>query len=227
MKVADGIYRIDGVSGNAYIMTGEKLTLIDTGMAGSGKKIVEFIRTTLKMNEHELDTIVITHQHIDHAGSALWLRNQTGARIAIHEADAPYVSGETKPLGPKGATGIAFALFSPFFRMMTFSPDVKLKNGDVVGTLHVLHIPGHTPGSIALFDPGQNVAFTGDIISSRSGRVEFAPDAFNHDGEQMRKSLGTLVDRKFNTLFPGHGDPITGDAVRAFAEREGVARRSS
>lgn len=223
MKIADRVFRIDGVSGNAYIALGEKMVVVDTGMPGSGPKIVDFIQRILKEDVHNVSTIILTHQHIDHAGSALWLKNATGAKIAIHEEDADYVSGRRKPLRPKGATGAIFSLFSPFFRLRTFEPDMLLKDGDSVDGFYIMHVPGHTPGSIAVFDSGRMFAFSGDIVSRRSSRVEFAPSTFNHDGELMRRSYVRLVSRDFEQLYPGHGDPVSRAEASALVEGIGGA----
>jgi glyoxylase-like metal-dependent hydrolase (beta-lactamase superfamily II) len=221
MKIADGIFRIDGVRGNAYVVHREKMVVIDTGMPGSGPKIVDFIQNSLKEDVHNVSTIVLTHQHIDHAGSALWLKNATGARIAIHEEDADYVSGRRKPLRPKGATGVLFSLFSPFFKLRTFEPDILLKEGDGIDGFGIMHIPGHTPGSIAIFDRAKEFAFSGDIISGRSSGVEYAPSNFNNDDTLMKKSYASLVSMDFALLFPGHGDPVSRADARALLEKSG------
>ncbi len=215
MKVAEGIFRVEGVRGNVYLLSGEKLMLVDTGMPGSGPKIVRFIREELKRDEHELSMIVLTHQHIDHAGSALWLKGATRARIAIHEDDADYVSGRREPLRPKGAAGVAFAVFSPFFKLRTFDPDLLLRDGEMLGPFRIVHIPGHTPGSIAICDDANGLVFSGDIVSTRSGRAAFPPRSFNSDGSKMRESLSALLSRHQGLLLPGHGEPV----------RSGVAAR--
>lgn len=208
MKVFDGVHRIDGVRGNAYVLTGESMMLVDTGMPGSGPKIVSYIRGEMNADEHDVSVILLTHQHIDHVGSAIWLKNATGARIAMHEQDVGYVTGERKPLKPRGAIGAAFTLLSPFLKVRRFVPDMSLADGDRVGPLRILHLPGHTPGSMALLDDARRVAFSGDIVSRRKGRVAFPPGAFNHDDSSMRKSLGRLLAESLDVLLPGHGEPV-------------------
>lgn len=209
MDLGDGIYRVDGVSANVYVVVGDGITVVDTGMPGSGRKILRFLNGVLRVDAGDVDSIVISHQHIDHAGSSLLLRDATGAKTMVHEADADYLSGGRKPLRPRGAAGAAMALFSPFFRLRTFDPDVRLKERDTAGGMEVVHLPGHTPGSIALYDRGKEIAFTGDIVAMRGEHPSFPPHAFNDDEREMRASFGKLLSLAPATLLPGHGPPIS------------------
>ena len=88
MKIVDGIYQVDGVNCNVYIVEdGEKLVLIDTGLFRNDKKIVKYIES-LGRKPTDVSTIVITHYHIDHTGSLKKMKEATDAKVAVGEFDA-------------------------------------------------------------------------------------------------------------------------------------------
>jgi glyoxylase-like metal-dependent hydrolase (beta-lactamase superfamily II) len=69
VKIVEGIYEVDSVNGNVYLVENEnKLVLIDTGLPRSDKKILNFIKS-LNRGASDISWIVITHFHIDHVGS--------------------------------------------------------------------------------------------------------------------------------------------------------------
>jgi hydroxyacylglutathione hydrolase len=156
-------------------------------------KIVEILernRLTVKM-------IVITHAHIDHIGGAAKLRAQTGAPVYMHEADkmlsdrldvqAMWLGVET-PKDP----GI----------------DKPAREGDVIraGSIeaHVLHTPGHTPGSISLYLPLENKLIAGDTLFEGSiGRTDLPGGDTEQISRSIRGKLYTLPEETI--VFPGHG----------------------
>lgn len=77
----------------------------------------------------------------------------------------------------------------------------------------VPHVPGHTPGSIAVHLPEQGVLFTGDTIASRAGRP--IPGVFNTDRVQLAAACTRLAALDIGTALFGHGEPLTGDAGAA------------
>src|SRR5689334_11180503 len=88
---------------NAFLVQGERPVLVDTGVPGSTDKILNALK------EHgvagkDLSLILLTHGHYDHFGSALELKQRTGAPVAIHHRDAKWPkSGENAPVVPTNA----------------------------------------------------------------------------------------------------------------------------
>ena len=96
MEIRPGIHQVDGVTGNSYIIDRENLVVIDTGMPGSGRKILGYITDTLHRQPEEISIIVLTHFHMDHTGGIAVLKKAAPhAKVAVHEADAGYVSGKS------------------------------------------------------------------------------------------------------------------------------------
>jgi glyoxylase-like metal-dependent hydrolase (beta-lactamase superfamily II) len=168
MKIVEGVYWIKGANANCFMVVDDELTLIDTGFPRNAKKIIEFIKQDLHRDPSELKTIVLTHSHYDHVGCASELRERTGARVAAHPEDAGFIEGTKRPVPPKGAARILVALISPFMKPKRVKVDIRLNDGDAVAGMKVVHVPGHTPGSIALLDPMRRVLFSGDALMFRN-----------------------------------------------------------
>ena len=118
MKITEGIYSIPDVGmSNAYLVEdGDKLLVIDTGMPGHARKIVSYVKS-LGKDPGSVETIILTHSDLDHTGSTAQLKQLTGAKVAIHEADAPRLSGEKPWREAKGAAGLAMKILGLFFRL--------------------------------------------------------------------------------------------------------------
>ena len=180
---------------NCYIV-GDEVTkegmIIDPGEDASEiLKQVSALGLTIKL-------IVLTHSHIDHIGALAEVKKATGAEIAIHETEAPFLLKQpwrmefmppTPPSPPAGRL---------------------LKEGDTitVGKLKfkVLHTPGHTIGGICLL--GIGVVFSGDTLFNFSvGRADFPGSDYNQELNSIRNKLMTLPDD--TKVYPGHGPAST------------------
>ena len=136
------------------------------------------------IGSRRVDLVVNTHGHFDHVGGD-WVLQERGARIRLHRADLPYVDHYYPDHPPIDAT---------------------LEDGEeIAGILRVLHVPGHSPGSIALM--GEGFVFSGDLLFAGSiGRTDLPGGSM----EEMRKSLRRLLALPDNTrVFPGHGETTT------------------
>jgi glyoxylase-like metal-dependent hydrolase (beta-lactamase superfamily II) len=207
MKVAEGVHRVDGVRiSNAYLVSGDDgLVLVDTGIPGNAKRILAFIER-LGHRPDELRAIVLTHWHIDHVGSVAELQRLTGAPVAIHELDAPVLAGRERPA--KGRR--AMAVITWLFRLRPATADRLLRDGDRVGGLEVLHVPGHTAGSIAL-RRADGVVFSGDaLLGDRHGGIRPPDPGLSLDPVQARASAEKIRGLGFTLLLPGHGRPAAG-----------------
>ena len=210
MEIVPGIHRVDGVNANCFIIVRDGLTLIDTGMPRNSAKIVIYIQDVLKRKPSEIRTIVLTHFHVDHVGNAYDLKKLSGAKVAIHEADADYVAGrKTQPVPRSGMgmiTGIIFkVLLGLFFRSKPVEPDIKLRDRDTVAGLTTIHAPGHTPGSICLFDPASKILFVGDLLKFNGTDIGMGPLAF--DTGVVQQSINKIAAIDFDIMLPGHGIP--------------------
>ncbi len=202
MRLTDGIYKVDGVRvANVYlVVTEDGLLLVDSGMPGNAKRILAFTKN-LGYQPRDLRFIVLTHCDIDHVGSVAKLKELTGAQVAVHEREAPVLSGEQKP--QKG--GLAMVVLYRLFWFRPVVPDLLLNDGDTIGGFHVMHAPGHTAGSLVLYrDDG--VVFSGDaLLSNKHGQVRPPDPRLALDRAEALASAERIKALPIKLLLAGHG----------------------
>ena len=156
MTDLDGITRILGnLSNNIYLVeSGDELVVVDPGMPSDIRRLVDRIKS-LGRSPKEVTAIVLTHFHVDHAGSARALKQMSSASVYLHADDAPYLQGEKSmpSVYKAGVQGRALMVFpktvEKYSRVPPVEVDVSFNDGDVLpvlGGLEVYHAPGHTPG---------------------------------------------------------------------------------
>ena len=219
MEVIPNIHKVDGLRGsNAYLVSDQEgLILIDTGMPGNAQKIIDYVNS-INRKPSEITRIVLTHCHMDHVGSVQELKGLTNAKVAIHREDAPFLAGEKSLPSPKGAVGVAFKAFSPFVKTKPVQPDILLEEGDRVGGMTVVHTPGHTPGSIALYDPEKKLIFIGDTMRYQNGKLTGPPEQFTPDMSEALRSIKKISLMEFDVMLSGHGDPLLPNASQMVKE---------
>lgn len=158
---------------------------------------VQRIRDLVSKLGLELDKILITHAHLDHAGGTAELARATGVPIiGPHRADQFWIDllpEQCKRFGFDGET---------------FQPDQWLNHGDTVtlGNLQfdVVHCPGHTPGHVVFVEQAANFAAVGDVLFQGSiGRSDFPQGNQQHLISSIRERLFPLGDKI--QFIPGHG----------------------
>lgn len=180
---------------NAYLITCSatgKTLLIDA--ANDGAALVELIRSQTP----NVELIVTSHQHFDHWQALAEVAEATGAPTAAHSLDA-------EPLPVK--------------------PDRMLADGDTITigdlTLDVIHLQGHTEGSVALAlrgaDGDVTHLFTGDcLFPGGVGKTWQEGDFERLLGDVTRKVFDVYSDS--TVIYPGHGDDTTLGAERPHLE---------
>jgi len=179
---------------SAYILerSGEAV-LVDTGLGGSAGDIEEALGR-LGLAWGNLGHIILTHRHGDHVGS-----------IDAVMAAAPDATGYI-------GEGDAAAVAAP-------RPLTILNGGDAVFDLDIIATPGHTPGSISVFDPIGRVLVSGDAVlgGGEPGSVAGASPRFSQDMVAADQSVIALAPLQPSAILPGHGEPVTVDAATKLA----------
>lgn len=201
--MAEEIITIPGkhYDSNNYLITGEKPSLIDTGTGRYSQEIKQKLQDMLQ--DQQLHTIVLTHEHFDHVGGAEELRKHTKATILAHPETSQHV--KTKP--------------SPFARLLgmnftNFSTDKDINDNEVIQlgdhSYTVLHTPGHSNGSICLYQEQKQILFSGDLVfyGGDTGRTDLPGGSKT----KIKNSIERLTYLKIKRLYPGHGQIVTTDA---------------
>jgi len=185
--------------GSADGTPGGECAVIDPG--GESGRIIAFL------NQHQLVPryILLTHGHFDHIGAVAALAAQyNGAEIAIHTADAEYLGPEAYPVHCLSINAVAgdTAYIDALWKDLP-PPDKRLAEGEKIGPFTVLHLPGHTPGSIGLWDEAAGVLFSGDtLFYGNYGRTDLP----GGDTAQLFASLKRLFAMDGGIkVYPGHG----------------------
>jgi glyoxylase-like metal-dependent hydrolase (beta-lactamase superfamily II) len=199
------IVRVPGVSGgNVFLVEGERLTLIDSGLPGNADAILSAV-ARLGRQPPEISQILLTHRHRDHSGSAADLREATGARIVAH-------TSETEP-----AEG-GLVLVQPYPAPST-PVDLAVEDGDELeGGFVVLQAPGHTLGSACFYLPERKALFLGDAAINNVSRLSRPMPWSNDDNAAYEVSLRRLAAVDAEEAHFGHGPSLLERAQAALRD---------
>ena len=222
VHVASNVWALRFPIVQAYVVRwGSGAALVDSGVAGSEQAVLGALRQ-LGIGpgcRTPLRQIVLTHCHGDHTGSAAVVAAATGAEVLAGLDDAPVIRGlrpEPTPVLPD-FEGELFAAISP---SVPPSPptevDRELSEGDSLDwgePARILHVPGHTPGSLAVHLPASRFLFAGDTVAVVGGRPMLG--VFNVDRALTVAAFRRLATLDVDTICAGHREVLVGGADAA------------
>jgi glyoxylase-like metal-dependent hydrolase (beta-lactamase superfamily II) len=242
MEVAPGIHRFGSGLFNSYVISeGGRLTVVDAGLAGHYRQFCDGLNS-IGRSERDVDAIVISHGHADHVGFAGRLALESGAPILVHPADRsilervlqlPWAGLLTNAWHPAVLGMFWHAARGGLLRLPSIRSWQPVGDGaalDIPGRPTVLHVPGHTPGGVALHLPGAGVLFSGDALMTldipTGAACQPCPPRprFNEDDREARRSAERLRSLGTITLLPGHGAPWVGDLASSAPPTELTTR---
>jgi glyoxylase-like metal-dependent hydrolase (beta-lactamase superfamily II) len=178
---------------SAYVLLRDgQAAVVDTGVDGSAGSIEDAL-AEVGVDWSAVGDVILTHKHNDHVGSL----------------------ADIMELAPN-ATGYAGAEDIPSIsapRELT-----QVDDGDTVFGLRIVTTPGHTPGSISVYDAANGILVAGDALRVEGGAPALPGAQFTEDMDEAKRSIEKLGELTFETLLVGHGDPIEGGAGAAVAE---------
>ena len=197
------VHKVSGAAfdGNVYLVMDKRPILVDAGMMAGPtlKNIKKFI------DPAKIERIVLTHCHHDHSGAALSLKEATGARLMLSEKEVGCVGDEL------ASVAYLFGQQAPEYKV-----DETLKEGMVLDIgdwqLEVMETPGHSSGSLCLYERTEKVLFSGDTVfpDGNIGRT----DMFGGSTEELVSSIQRLTELDVRVMYPGHMDITSQDVNR-------------
>jgi hydroxyacylglutathione hydrolase len=221
-KITEEVYYIPGQDefmpdSHAYVLgkpSSQELSLIDPGVVRKGDyKIQSIQKEGIELSS--IKRVIMTHTHLDHIGCLAEIQKQIPwAELWMHqlEADLLEQGDERAVYGMdmfRVVSQLQFGLKPGAFK---FQVNRKLQGGetlDLGGTpWEVIHIPGHSMGSIGLYHRSMKILIPGDVVYADYAIGRF--DLFGADGPELRKSLVRLAELEVDILLPGHNQIVKG-----------------
>ena len=213
-RIRRGLYLLEEAeSSNCYLIEGPHgLTLFDTGHPLAAPRLAEEIeRNGFALKD--IEAIILSHSHFEHAGGARGLLERHRVKVFAHPADIPVVKGQDQK-----KLGLGQRLWRLLFRLRYYRPlevVVPVDEGETLRPLpqwQVLRLPGHTAGSIGIFQPGEGILLCGDALVNRGGRLAVPRDAHCQDPVAARESVRKLAALDLEVLGCGHGPVVLSGA---------------
>lgn len=205
--------RIDTVLGmkgsNVYLILDEKNVLIDAG--ADEKDIISFLRSKRLLNDESkrIDMLLLTHVHIDHILVLPRILEyiKHPIEIAVHETEFDHINDK------EFTASYLFGIYD----LPQIEPTIPLKDGDIINigdiSLEIIHTPGHSMGSISLYDKENKNLFSGDTVfpNGNFGRT----DLFGGSSVDLVNSIKKLTMLDVKNIYPGHMNPVLGQGNKS------------
>lgn len=215
-EITEGVFFIEGQDefipdSHVYLIgkpASGDLSLVDAGLVGKGDYKIESI-TAMGIPLEHIKRIIMTHTHLDHIGCLREIRERIPwAELWVHQIEAEYLEkGDDRTVYGmemfKSMCRHQYDLEPGFF---TYPVDNKLRGGENLNLgemdWKILHIPGHSAGSIALYQPQKRVLIPGDVVYADYAIGRF--DLHGADASALKDSLMHLAELEVDILLPGH-----------------------
>ncbi|MFH0816941.1 MAG: MBL fold metallo-hydrolase [Methanobacteriota archaeon] len=181
-----------GMDSNVFVVeNGGETVVIDAGMDARAEYVLDSLGKILRGAKPS--ALVLTHMHIDHVGGAAAIVRKYGCEAVMHEKDADAIIK-----GDQMSTGAA--MFGGVAEPMRVR---KLAEGEMVAGMMVIHTPGHTIGSMCLYDKKSKALISGDTVF-RDGVGRW--DLPTGDVKALHESVAMLAAMEVDGIYPGHGE---------------------
>ena len=212
-----GMYDVERY-GTVYLLDAERPAILDTGIGTNYEFILEALEG-IGIDPAEVEAIVPTHVHLDHAGGAGYLAEACpNADVHVHRIGAPHLVDPSRLVeGTKRAVEDQWEYYAEP-RPIDEERIVELEDGDTIDlgdrTLEAYHAPGHAPHQLIYYDPDSEVLTAGDaagIWVPALEEVRQTSPPSNFDLEQCLEDVDTIRELDPETILFGHFGPVAAD----------------
>lgn len=200
---------------HAYLVgkpSSQNLSLIDAGLTGKGNYKIQSIQKA-GIDLSAIKRIIMTHTHLDHIGClAEILKQIPWAELWVHrlEADLLEQGDERAVYGMEMFRGLCQGQFGLKPGAFKFQVHRKLQGGEILDLgateWEVMHIPGHSMGSIGLYHRSLKILIPGDVVYADYAIGRF--DLYGAEASELKKSLMRLAKLEVEILLPGHNQIV-------------------
>ena len=233
--IVNGVFQLRALGARVTVLAEDgDAIVIDSGLPGSSRIVMRGLMDC-GIAHDRISRVVITHAHPDHSGGLAELVAGTGISVAVHKAEADIVEGIASAPNPLRSRFLA-AVSRPAISRLNGAPvpvDQRLKDGDLIPfptEVRVVHLPGHTPGSIGLYLPEKGTVIVGDALQYKFGWRLYPPaPGVTQCSRTAMRSLEKLLSLDFHTICFSHFPPLQNnarDALRQLVERHSQYRMS-
>jgi hydroxyacylglutathione hydrolase len=224
----NNIIRVLSGRSNVFLLTnGNTNVLVDTSPGFMWGTLQQRLS---KLGIDQIDLLILTHSHFDHAANAARIQKKYRARVIIHESEARYLAtgDNILPMGTNNFAKLIVKTFSDKFRSfaryqpcnadVTVASEFSLSGYGFNAIL--MHTPGHTAGSMSLIIDNE-IALVGDTLFGVFPRTVFPP--FASDSDQLMTSWEKLLNTTCILFLPSHGTANS----RSLLEKEYKRKKST
>jgi len=213
---------------NVYLIKDKPVTLVDVGPDTSkAEKALRGMLAALEVNIRDIERIIITHSHPDHCGLAAKVAGETGATVLVHTLEERKLKGEHDYFKERMQVLVETGIPAGVVQEITDERDnvppptlegvksLEMSGSETLefagGELRVIHLPGHSPGHICLYDPAQKNFFSGDFLLPHiTPNPLMEPDPERPGRrlpalKQYLEGLDAVEKLPVNMILPGHG----------------------
>jgi glyoxylase-like metal-dependent hydrolase (beta-lactamase superfamily II) len=217
------IYPLPLSKSNAFLLMGDKPILVDSGSPGD-LPILERQLQKVGVTLDEIELLVLTHAHFDHAGNVAAIRQHSGCKVVAHELEQTFlVNGKNAVIKPYN---LIARLLTPFSNIPFAPTEVDIVVNDSLdlkpygADAQIVSTPGHTPGSISIVTAGGE-AVVGDLVGGGLLLGLLLPYRPRYhywiaSMDEVHASLKDLFTREILKIYVGHGGPLNGAQARKF-----------
>jgi hydroxyacylglutathione hydrolase len=219
-KIAEGVHFIPGQDefipdSHIYVvgeLTSRDLSLVDVGLIGKAAHKIQSLQK-MEIDLNDIKRVIMTHTHLDHIGClSEILKKIPWAELWVHTLEAaPLEKGDERTVyGMDMFRSMCQKQYGLKSGAFTFQTNKKLEGGESlnIGGMEweVIHIPGHSMGSIALYNRTKKILIPGDVVYADYAIGRF--DLHGANPPDLKKSLMRLAKLDVDILLPGHNQTV-------------------